>query len=301
MGQNENTWKDRVLRKIIDFQHQAAYGEKDTRRNEKIDFYYIRKFKAYAGEPPYAFQKRLRMERGVSLLRQTGLRICDVAAECGYESQEAFSKAFKKSFGLTPKQLRGLSTWSGGLFSPIHAHYIEDAEETDYLLLNGKGGITMTMKTITLDRYRVVALKGGRDYWGMPKTWHCFHEILSQADLHSKALSYLSIIHDHHRDIPMEDKRWDTGILVKEPFPIPEGLDTYLLPGGLYAIYVHFGPCEEIGPAWEAWTKTWLTESPYRLDLMRPSLEWYQSAPPFLPPELHVTFLCDPIEKKTGA
>ncbi|HPB87040.1 MAG TPA: AraC family transcriptional regulator [Thermotogota bacterium] len=298
MGNNENEWKYRVLRSIRDYQAQMALGEDMVSKTGEKESQYIRKFKTYAGEPPYAFQKRLRMERGIHLLRKTGLRICDIAAECGYESQEAFSKAFKKSFGLTPKDLRRLPTWSGGLFSPIHAHYTEDNEEPDFLLLKGKGGFTMNMKTMTLDRYRVVALKSGGDYWGMPKTWQRFHEILSQSEMRSKALSYLSVFYDHHKDIPMAQKQWDTGILVKEIVPLPEGLDTYLLPGGLYAIYVHFGPCEEIGPAWEAWTKAWLPESPYRIDFTRPSLEWYQSAPPFLPPELHLTFLCDPIEKK---
>jgi len=301
MGNRESEWKNRVLQSIRDYQAQLTGGEDPVMKTAKIDSHYIRKFKTYAGEPPYAFQKRLRMERGIHLLRKTGLRICDIAAECGYESQEAFSKAFKSSFGLTPKELRRLPTWSGGLFSPIHAHYIEEIEEPDYLSLNGRGGITMNMKIITLDRYRVVALKGGGDYWGMPKTWQRFHDILNQANARSKALSYLSVFYDHHKEIPMEEKRWDTGILVKERFPLPEGLDTYLLPGGLYAIYVHFGPCEEIGPAWEAWTKTWLPESLYHIDLSRPSLEWYQSAPSFLPPELHLTFLCDPIDKRTNA
>jgi DNA gyrase inhibitor GyrI/AraC-like DNA-binding protein len=299
MTQNHRIWKERVARRIQDLKHIAEYGDEENAvRFERAGSYYRKQFKKYVGESPFSLQRRLRLERGVYLLRKTGFRVCDIAAECGYETQEAFAKAFKKAFGLTPSELRKLPTWSGGLFSPIHYHYKPEPEAQPCYILNLEGGMAMNMKIVTLDSYRVVALKGGGDYWGMPKTWQTFHKVLKESDLYAKALSFLSIFHDHHAEIPMEHKRWDTGIIVKETIPVPATLDTYLLPGGLYAVYVHFGSCEEIGPAWEAWTKAWLADSAYQIDSSRPSLEWYQSSLSFLPPEMSLTFLCDPVKEK---
>ncbi|HPE70053.1 MAG TPA: AraC family transcriptional regulator, partial [Thermotogota bacterium] len=298
----QKNWNEIVGSTIARYRENAQNPEQASPWGEEgpSKAHFARKFKELSGETPFSFQRRLRLERGVWLLRNSGLRICDIASECGYESQEAFAKAVKKEFGLTPRQMRRLPTWSGGLFSPIHYHYDEEECADNWVLLQEKGGIAMNMKIVHLEPFHVISLASGGDYWGMPKTWQRFHQIIGGTPLAAQAESYLSVFHDHHRDIPMEQKKWDTGIIVKQKMPLPEELRFSTLAGGLYAVYLHFGPCEEIGPAWEEWTKGWLPQSPYEIDASRPSLEWYQNNLPFLPPELHVTFLCDPVRNKNG-
>ena len=55
---------------------------------------------------PQEFLMHVRMDRSRSLLRHTNISVSAVAREVGYEDQLAFSKIFKKKFGLSPAQYR---------------------------------------------------------------------------------------------------------------------------------------------------------------------------------------------------
>ena len=48
----------------------------------------------------------VRMDKSRSLLRLTNMSVSAVAKEVGYEDQLAFSKIFKKKFGVSPAQYR---------------------------------------------------------------------------------------------------------------------------------------------------------------------------------------------------
>ena len=48
----------------------------------------------------------VRMDRSRALLRHTNVSVSSVAREVGYEDQLAFSKIFKKKFGISPAQYR---------------------------------------------------------------------------------------------------------------------------------------------------------------------------------------------------
>lgn len=72
--------------------------------------HFARLFGNVAGEPPASYVRRLRLERAAGdLLR--GLPVAHVAERALYRSGEAFSRAFKRQFGLVPtafpRQVRG--------------------------------------------------------------------------------------------------------------------------------------------------------------------------------------------------
>ena len=53
-----------------------------------------------------AYTRQLRMQKAKSLLETTGLSIIDVAMEVGYNHSSNFATAFKRHFGIAPKQAR---------------------------------------------------------------------------------------------------------------------------------------------------------------------------------------------------
>ena len=69
-------------------------------------FHLHRIFSAAAGETPKQFTLRLRLARAGALLLTTGNSVLDVALECGFQSHEAFCRAFRRRFGLTPSAYR---------------------------------------------------------------------------------------------------------------------------------------------------------------------------------------------------
>jgi AraC-like DNA-binding protein/DNA gyrase inhibitor GyrI len=68
-------------------------------------FHFHRLFKDLVGETLNQFVNRVRVERAAMLLRGTPtMNILDAALACGYDSAAGFSRAFKKRFGIPPRQ-----------------------------------------------------------------------------------------------------------------------------------------------------------------------------------------------------
>lgn len=68
---------------------------------------YLRQlFKQQAGESFVEYLTRIRMEKAVELLRNTNMKIQNIAETTGYSNQRYFSVCFKKHFGKTPTALR---------------------------------------------------------------------------------------------------------------------------------------------------------------------------------------------------
>ena len=64
------------------------------------------KFKQLVGEPPMHYITRVRLTKAASLLRTHPATLVEVALSIGYDSEVAFSKAFKRHFGIAPGAYR---------------------------------------------------------------------------------------------------------------------------------------------------------------------------------------------------
>ncbi len=63
-------------------------------------------FKDAYGVTIFEYCRELRLQRGMTLLQETSVGITEVALEVGYEHAPAFSSAFKRRFGCSPKEFR---------------------------------------------------------------------------------------------------------------------------------------------------------------------------------------------------
>lgn len=71
------------------------------------------RFTRLVGEPPLHYVARWRMQKAKSLLREGHATIGEVAEAVGYESEAAFSKAFKRAVGTAPGAYRRANRPSG--------------------------------------------------------------------------------------------------------------------------------------------------------------------------------------------
>lgn len=67
---------------------------------------FMRAFVKVAGVSTWVLLTQLRMELAFNLLRQSRLSLLDIAAQVGYQSQAAFSKKFKETYGEAPGRMR---------------------------------------------------------------------------------------------------------------------------------------------------------------------------------------------------
>jgi AraC-like DNA-binding protein/mannose-6-phosphate isomerase-like protein (cupin superfamily) len=64
------------------------------------------KFKQLVGESPMQYTTRVRLTKAAALLRTNSPTLLEVAMSVGYDSEVAFSKAFKRYFGMAPGAYR---------------------------------------------------------------------------------------------------------------------------------------------------------------------------------------------------
>ncbi len=67
-----------------------------------------RLFNRYLHSSPTTYYVTLRLARARDMLRNTTLRVGDIATECGYANADVFSRAYRNHFGTAPSKDRSL-------------------------------------------------------------------------------------------------------------------------------------------------------------------------------------------------
>ena len=70
---------------------------------------FCRFFKGAFRSTPIQYLNQYRINRSISLLRETSLSIIDIAIEVGFDSSNYFAISFKKATGMTPSQFRNMT------------------------------------------------------------------------------------------------------------------------------------------------------------------------------------------------
>jgi len=97
----------RVARSILQKQLTPAPTIRQVARVAGINETSLKRgFKALFGETVFDFSVRCRMEQAMTLLRDRQMPVARVAEAVGYSHQTSFATAFRRHFGICPKQAR---------------------------------------------------------------------------------------------------------------------------------------------------------------------------------------------------
>ena len=135
-------WQARLNRA---FDYIEAHLEGELRWEEAAaealcsTFHFLRMFEVVAGVGPGEYVRSRRLSRAAQELTLGRPRVIDVALRSGYESPEAFGKAFKREFGISPSEAREpgatLKTWPRLVFSIV----LKGSEAMEYRIENREG------------------------------------------------------------------------------------------------------------------------------------------------------------------
>lgn len=93
-------------------------------------YHFIRLFQSITGFSPKNYIQQRRLTEAVYELRNTEKKIIDIAFEFQFGSHEAFTRAFRKQFGMNPTEVRnGNALGSLPLVNPITSEYIFQSDK----------------------------------------------------------------------------------------------------------------------------------------------------------------------------
>lgn len=259
-------------------------------------YHFHRLFAAWTGETLGAYLQRRRLEaaaQGLSLQPQRS--VLQLALAVGFGSGEAFSRAFKRHFGCTPRAWRDGSAqrWAAyleGLRAQLGPRLVQErnpdqdgdagAVDDGHLFNHGEPWraptrLIMKVDIKTLAPQRVAYMRhigpyGARvtQFWGQRVLpWLQSEGLLQRATY--------GIAHDDPGITPAASCRYDAAVAVAADFKSAHpAVSLTDLPGGLYAMASFRGEGQEIGAAWTELLREWLPASGYECD-GRPCFELY--------------------------
>ncbi|MCR4840578.1 MAG: AraC family transcriptional regulator [Lachnospiraceae bacterium] len=240
-------------------------------------FYYQRIFGAMCGITVGEYIRARRMTLAAQELACSDNKVIDIALKYGYDSPDSFAKAFRNFHGITPAQAKetGASLRS---FAPLH------------IKISLEGGNMLNYKIVEKAPFTVVGIKkqfnAETSYTDIPKFWSEWMSDMKGlkgmfgicADMDGKNFNYL--IADLYE--PWKD--------------IPDGCETFQVPGGLWAVFMCKGPMPESmqqvnTQIWSEWLpslKGYTLAGNY-------SMEFY--LPPAKNPADTLNYICIPLKK----
>jgi AraC family transcriptional regulator, arabinose operon regulatory protein len=97
----------RAVKRHIDTHYNQPFSLEDLARVGRLSVSHLSaSFRACFGLPPIEYRTRLRMQHACRFLRDTNLRISEIASLVGYRDVYYFSKHFKAYHGESPREFR---------------------------------------------------------------------------------------------------------------------------------------------------------------------------------------------------
>lgn len=245
-------------------------------------FHFHRLFKAWKRETIGEYLRRRRLEvAAMRMVAQPQLSILETALSVGFNSPEAFSRAFKIRFGQSPTAWRADQVDKRAAESNISQMHSKPNQETAAEFrytesIENKTSLEIQMNVKLVDRKeaRVAYLRYTGPYGqGISQFWQQeVYPWMITNDLLDKPRYGVS--HDDPEITAPEQCRYDACLEVSEDVVVTAPALTTTIPGGRYAMLEFRGKDEEIGEAWTALIRDWLPSSGLQLDA-RPSFEYY--------------------------
>ena len=214
------------------------------------------------------YLRRRRLTLAAQELTSTGNKVIDLAYKYGYETPEAFSKAFRKQHGITPSDARKRA----GKLQSYNRLTIQ---------VNLKGAEPMKYQIIERGDFQVIGLKrecpcgtdtkgpGIAEFWREVNANGTVNKLIQFINGEIKGL--LGITGNYNA----EKNTIDYWVAAEHVGDVPDGLSSYEFPASKWVVFEVHGPAETaMVNAWKLIYLEWIPSNGYEIAEL-PAIEAY--------------------------
>lgn len=223
-------------------------------------FHFQRSFTMLTEVTVGEYIRRRRLTLAAQEILRTNGKIIDLAYKYGYDTPEAFTKAFRRQHGLSPTEARKL----GGKLTVYNRLVIQ---------VSLKGAEPMKYRIEERDSFKVVGIKrefslvNGENLNGIPKLWQDVHadgtnDLLFKLNSNSSNRVLGVCVNDSDQEARQVMDYW---IATEYDGEVPEGLSRLVVPASQWAIFEVNGPMPDaIQKVWKQIYSEWFPSSGYK-------------------------------------
>lgn len=218
-------------------------------------FHFHRQFAALFGMSIFEVVHLARLKRASYELAFLYRSVLEVALDAGYESAEAFARAFKKRFGQTPTAWRAAPNWVA---------WHEATQPLNQLRREQMATVpsTETVQIVEFPETRVAVLEHRGDPRQLGVSIRAFIAWRRQNQLPPRTSATFNVLYNDPDTTPPEQFRMDLCVAIKGPAPANDvGVVERTIPGGRCATLRFVGSDQGLGAVLDRLYREWLPAS----------------------------------------
>lgn len=255
--------------------------------------HFHRIFSGMTGESLHEHVRRLRLERAAGQLKLSSRAVTSIAFDAGFETHEAFTRAFKGAYGLAPSRFRARESALPAAAPPSGVRFRKNGARHQFKAAP-LGDKTMNVQIKKLKPLRVAFVRHVGPYHEVGVAWDKLMMILGKDGRLGGGATMLGICHDDPDVTPPDKIRYDACVSVDETFQASGEIGVDTVAGGDYAVTTHLGPYDRVSEVYRKLLGQWLPRSGRELR-DAPCFEVYLNSPESTEPEDLITDIYAPL------
>lgn len=206
------------------------------------EYHFHRIFQGMLGESVAEYIRKRRLSEAARLLRSTSAKIRAIAFESQFETQESFTRAFKKMFGVSPLQYRKY----GNSISSYHKNKVGID-----MIKHLQAGLTVEPRFETREKDLAIGLANSYaegSFEQIERLWSTFRSRMHEIE-DVKPGYALGICLASHPDVAKQPNTtfvYAAALPVSKVNSVPLGMAVFEIPKNNYAVFTHKGSLDTL-------------------------------------------------------